>query len=45
MRARAASLGGSLEAGPLPGGGYLVSAVLPTMSTSTSTTTSAREPA
>jgi signal transduction histidine kinase len=43
MRARAASLGGSLEAGPLPGGGYLVSAVLPTISTST--TTSAREPA
>jgi signal transduction histidine kinase len=30
MRARAASLGGTLEAGPLPGGGYLVSAVLPT---------------
>jgi signal transduction histidine kinase len=29
MRARAASLGGSLEAGPLPDGGYLVSAVLP----------------
>jgi signal transduction histidine kinase len=33
MRARAASLGGSLEAGPLPDGGYLVSAVLPTTPT------------
>jgi signal transduction histidine kinase len=30
MRARAASLGGALEAGPLPDGGYLVSATLPT---------------
>jgi signal transduction histidine kinase len=30
MRARAASLGGNLSAGPLPKGGYLVSAVLPT---------------
>jgi signal transduction histidine kinase len=30
MRARAASLGGILEAGPLPDGGYLVSATLPT---------------
>ena len=39
MRARAASLGGSLEAGPQPDGGYLVSAVLPTV------TTPAREPA
>jgi signal transduction histidine kinase len=39
MRARAASLGGSLQAGPLPDGGYLVSAVLPTR------TTPAREPA
>jgi signal transduction histidine kinase len=38
MRARAASLGGSLEAGPLPEGGYLVAAVLPT-------TTPTREPA
>ncbi|GAA3944140.1 sensor histidine kinase [Actinoplanes auranticolor] len=39
MRARAASLGGSLQAGPLPDGGYLVSAVLPTRTTPT------REPA
>ncbi len=39
MRARAASLGGSVEAGPLPDGGYLVSAILPTI------TTPAREPA
>ena len=30
MRARAASLGGKLEAGPLPDGGYLVSVTLPT---------------
>ncbi|MET8152562.1 sensor histidine kinase [Actinoplanes sp. NPDC049668] len=30
MRARAASLGGTLAAGPPPEGGYLVSAVLPT---------------
>ncbi|MEU7907733.1 sensor histidine kinase [Actinoplanes sp. NPDC049118] len=30
MRARAASLGGTLAAGPPPAGGYLVSAVLPT---------------
>ncbi|MEV4703463.1 sensor histidine kinase [Actinoplanes sp. NPDC049316] len=30
MRARAESLGGTLTAGPLPEGGYLVSAVLPT---------------
>ncbi len=30
MRARAESLGGTLDAGPLPGGGFLVSAVLPT---------------
>jgi signal transduction histidine kinase len=29
MRARAESLGGALEAGALPGGGFLVSAVLP----------------
>jgi signal transduction histidine kinase len=34
MRARAATLGGSLTAGPLPDGGYLVSAVLPTAPTS-----------
>jgi len=39
MRARAASLGGSLDAGPLPDGGYLVSAILPTSKTPT------REPA
>jgi len=39
MRARAASLGGSLDAGPLPDGGYLVSAILPTSTTPT------REPA
>ena len=39
MLARAASLGGSLEAGPQPDGGYLVAAVLPTV------TTPAREPA
>jgi signal transduction histidine kinase len=31
MRARAASLGGSLDAGPLPDGGYRVAAVLPTI--------------
>ena len=31
LRARAASLGGTLEAGPLPDGGYLVSATLPTV--------------
>ncbi|WP_244945168.1 sensor histidine kinase [Couchioplanes caeruleus] len=30
MRARAASLGGTLSAGPLPQGGYLVTATLPT---------------
>ncbi|MEV6601049.1 sensor histidine kinase [Actinoplanes sp. NPDC051346] len=30
MRARAASLGGTLSAGPLPRGGYLVTATLPT---------------
>ncbi|MFI5492284.1 sensor histidine kinase [Actinoplanes sp. NPDC051859] len=30
MRARAASLGGTLEAGPVPPGGYLVTAALPT---------------
>ncbi|UQU62934.1 histidine kinase [Couchioplanes caeruleus] len=30
MRARAETLGGTLAAGPLPEGGYLVSAVLPT---------------
>jgi signal transduction histidine kinase len=29
MRARAEALGGSLQAGPLPGGGFLVTAVLP----------------
>jgi len=34
MRARAASLGGKLSAGPLPEGGYLVSAVLPTAAAS-----------
>jgi signal transduction histidine kinase len=32
MRARAESLGGTLEAGPLADGGYLVSATLPTVS-------------
>ncbi|MEV6492228.1 sensor histidine kinase [Actinoplanes sp. NPDC051633] len=30
MRARAETLGGSLQAGPLPGGGFLVTASLPT---------------
>jgi signal transduction histidine kinase len=30
MRARAESLGGSLAAGPLPGGGFVVSVLLPT---------------
>lgn len=30
MRARAETLGGSLHAGPLPGGGFLVTALLPT---------------
>jgi signal transduction histidine kinase len=30
MRERAAALGGTLEAGPLPGGGFRVQAVLPT---------------
>ena len=30
MRARAETLGGSLQAGPLPGGGFLVTALLPT---------------
>ncbi len=30
MRARASALGGSLHAGPLPGGGYMVTALLPT---------------
>jgi signal transduction histidine kinase len=30
MRARAAALGGSLHAGPLPGGGFGVTALLPT---------------
>ena len=34
MRARAESLGGTLTAGPLPEGGYLVSAVLPTVTAS-----------
>ena len=29
MRARAETLGGSLQAGPLPGGGFLVTALLP----------------
>ncbi|MFI5933633.1 sensor histidine kinase [Actinoplanes sp. NPDC051494] len=33
MRARAESLGGTLTAGPLPDGGYLVEAVLPTTAT------------
>ncbi|GGQ50424.1 hypothetical protein GCM10010166_18720 [Couchioplanes caeruleus subsp. azureus] len=33
MRARAASLGGTLTAGPLPQGGYLVTATLPTVTT------------
>jgi signal transduction histidine kinase len=33
MRARAASLGGTLEAGPTPDGGFLVSASLPTKET------------
>jgi signal transduction histidine kinase len=30
MRARAAALGGDLHAGPLPGGGFMVTALLPT---------------
>jgi hypothetical protein len=30
MRARAESLGGTFDAGPLPKGGFLVAAVLPT---------------
>jgi signal transduction histidine kinase len=30
MRERVALLGGSLTAGPAPGGGFVVSAVLPT---------------
>lgn len=33
MRARAEALGGTLEAGPLDGGGFLVSAVLPAATT------------
>jgi signal transduction histidine kinase len=37
MRARAASLGGTLAAGPPPEGGYLVSAVLPTATTGENT--------
>ena len=32
MRARAEALGGSLHAGPLPGGGFLVTALLPSAS-------------
>jgi signal transduction histidine kinase len=30
MRARAAALGGTLDAGPLPGGGFRIDALLPT---------------
>jgi signal transduction histidine kinase len=36
MRARAESLGGSLVAGPLPTGGFVVSALLPTVAATTS---------
>jgi hypothetical protein len=35
MRERAASVGGELTAGPLPGGGFQVRATLPTASPAT----------
>jgi signal transduction histidine kinase len=41
MRARAETLGGTLEAGPTPDGGFLVVAVLPAAATALGTTTQA----
>jgi hypothetical protein len=37
MRARAETLGGTLEAGPTPDGGFLVVAALPAAATANST--------